>query len=155
MTTITLQWRHNGPDGVSNHQLRDCLLNCLFRRISKKTSKLRVTGLCAGNSPTTGELSAQMASYAENVSIWWRHHAANIKRTGHFVWYRLINKCYSDDWQVLSNQIMIRVPTEAGTSAGKVKTNLEFRICTGGNTAFSLFLFQLKWSNHGWYEHLQ
>ena len=41
---------------------------------SKKTSKLRVTGLCEGNSPVTGELSAQRASNAENVSIWWRHH---------------------------------------------------------------------------------
>ena len=41
---------------------------------AKKTSKLRVTGLCAGNSPGTGEFPAQMASYAENVSIWWRHH---------------------------------------------------------------------------------
>ena len=30
-----------------------------------KTSKLRVTGLCERNSPLTGELSAQMASYAE------------------------------------------------------------------------------------------
>ena len=28
----------------------------------------------AGNSPGTGELPAQMASNAENVSIWWRHH---------------------------------------------------------------------------------
>ena len=45
----------------------------LFRRESKKTSKLRVTGLCAGNSPVTGEFPAQMASNAENVSIWWRH----------------------------------------------------------------------------------
>ena len=40
----------------------------------EKTSKLRVTGLCVGNSPGTGELPAQMASYAENVSFWWRHH---------------------------------------------------------------------------------
>ena len=71
---ITLQWRHNGRDSVSNHQLHDCLLNRIFRRISKKTSKLRVTGVCAGNSPGTGEFPAQMASYAENVSIWWRHH---------------------------------------------------------------------------------
>ena len=69
----TLCWRHNNRDGVSNHQPRDCLLNRLFRRRSKKTSKLRVTGLCAGNSPGTGEFPAQMASYAENVSIWWRH----------------------------------------------------------------------------------
>ena len=33
-----------------------------------------VTGLCAGNSPETGEFPAQMVSNAENVSIWWRHH---------------------------------------------------------------------------------
>ena len=52
------------------------LLNHLFRRGSKKTSKLRVTGLCAGNSPGTGEFPAQMVSNAENVSIWWRHHVA-------------------------------------------------------------------------------
>ena len=45
-----LQWRHNGHDSVSNHQPHDCLLNRLFRRKSKKTSKLRVTGLCAVNS---------------------------------------------------------------------------------------------------------
>ena len=46
-----LHWRHNGHDCVSNHQPHDCLLNRLFRRRSKKTPKLRVTGLCAGNSP--------------------------------------------------------------------------------------------------------
>ena len=76
-TESSLQWRHNGLDNVSNHQPRDCLLNRLFRRRSKKTSKLRVTGLCAGNSPGTGEFPAQMASYAENVAIWWRHHDNN------------------------------------------------------------------------------
>ena len=46
-----LQWRHNGLDGGSKH----VLLNRLFRRRSKKTSKLRVTGPCAGKSPVTGE----------------------------------------------------------------------------------------------------
>ena len=46
-----LQWRHNERDSVSNHQPHDCLLNRLFRRRSKKTSNLRVTGLCVGNSP--------------------------------------------------------------------------------------------------------
>ena len=47
----SLHWRHNDHDGVSNHQSHGCLLNRLFRRRSEKTSKLRVTGLCAGNSP--------------------------------------------------------------------------------------------------------
>ena len=70
----TLRWRRNGCDCVSNHQRHHCLPNRLFRRRSKKTSKLRVTGLCVGNSPGTGEFPALMASDAENVSIWWRHH---------------------------------------------------------------------------------
>ena len=71
----SLQWRHNGRNYVSNHQSHDCLLNRLFRCKSKKTSKLRVTGLCEGNSLVTGEFPAQRDSDAENVSIWWRHHA--------------------------------------------------------------------------------
>ena len=70
----TLQWRHNGRDGVSNPQPNNCLINRLFRFRSKKTSKLRVAGLCAGNYPGTGEFPLQMASNAENVFIWWRHH---------------------------------------------------------------------------------
>ena len=70
----TLRWRHNERGSVSNHQPHDCLLNGLFGRRSKKTWKLRVIGLCAGNSPGTDEFPAQMASNAENVAIWWRHH---------------------------------------------------------------------------------
>ena len=70
----SLQWRNNGRDNVSNHQPHDCFLNRLFRHRSKKTSKIRVTGLCGGNSPVTGEFPTQMCSNAENVSIWWRHH---------------------------------------------------------------------------------
>ena len=73
-SVITLQWRHNGHDGISNHQPHHCLLDHLFRRRSKKTSKLQVTGLYVGNSPVTGEFPAQMASNAENVTIWWHHH---------------------------------------------------------------------------------
>ena len=70
----SLHWRHNGRDGVSNHQPYHYLLYRIFRRRSKKTSKFRVTGLCAVNSPVTGEFPAQMVSNAENASIWWRHH---------------------------------------------------------------------------------
>ena len=54
------------------------LLNHLFRRRSKEASKLRVTCLCDGNSPVTGELPAQRASNAEKFSFhdvmmisWW------------------------------------------------------------------------------------
>ena len=69
-----LRWLHNEHYGISNHHPNDFLLNCLFRRRSKKTSMLHVTGLCERNLPVTGEFSAHMASYAENVSIWWRHY---------------------------------------------------------------------------------
>ena len=43
-------------------------------QILKYTSKLRVTGLCGGNSPVTDDFPAQWASNAENDSISWRHH---------------------------------------------------------------------------------
>ena len=79
-----LKWRYNERDGVSYHQPHDCLLNRLFRRRSKKTSKLCVTGLCGGNSPVTGEFSARRASNAENISIWWRHHVqVTMSRNAH------------------------------------------------------------------------
>ena len=70
----TLHWRHNERNDVSNHQRLDYLLTYLFRRRSKKISKLRVTGLFEGNLPVTGYTPAQRVSNAENVSIWWRHH---------------------------------------------------------------------------------
>ena len=78
MTLISLEWRHNERHGFSNHRRLHCLLSCWFRRRSKKAPKLRVTGLCAGNSPVTGEFPAQKASNAENVSIWWRLHVTSL-----------------------------------------------------------------------------
>ena len=72
---ITLQWCHN--DGAMMSQITSLIIVysivCSMRR-SKKTSKLRVTGLCEGNPPVTGEFPAQRVSNAKNVSIWWRHH---------------------------------------------------------------------------------
>ena len=65
--TLPLQGCHNERYGVSNHQPHGCLFNHLFRH--------RWNGLCEGNSLVTGEFPAQKASNAENVSIWWRHHA--------------------------------------------------------------------------------
>ena len=57
---------HNERDGVSNHRRLDCLLNRLFRRRTKKTSKLRITDLY--------EFLAPRARKAEKISFWWRHH---------------------------------------------------------------------------------
>ena len=76
-TSLTLQWRNNERNGVSNRWRLHYLLKCWFRRRSKETSKFRVTDLCEGNPPVTGGFTSQGASGAENVSItiWWRHHA--------------------------------------------------------------------------------
>ena len=75
-----LQWCHNECDGISNHQPHDCLPNRLFQRRSKKSSKLRVTGLCAGNSPVTGEFPAQRSVTRKYLhlmmSSWTAHHSA-------------------------------------------------------------------------------
>ena len=118
-STKSLRWRHNERDGVSNHQPHDCLLNRLFRHRSKKTSELRVTGLCVGNSPVTGEFPAQMASAAENVSIWYCNHvhltdkdAYFASRSGHCIkhkhpWVFVLTNVYhqSTPWLFLNTNI--------------------------------------------------
>ena len=79
----------------------------------KKTSKLRITGLCAGNSPGTGEFPTQMASNAENVSIWWRHHES-------VRWWKQTNMHYSDatwasqitDKSTVCSRLFFRLVTE-------------------------------------------
>ena len=97
-----------------------CSTACSGR--SKKTSKPRVTGLCAGNSPVTGEFPAQKASNAENVSIWWRHHfplqgrkspeyqnfsSANSKRT-------LRGECFKEKRFIKQNELELRQRHEHG-----------------------------------------
>ena len=92
--TFPLQWRHNEHDGVSNHQHHDCLLNRLFRRRSKKISKLCASGLCEGNSPVTSEFHTKMTSNVEKVAFLWRHHVPSVSLT-----YQGLNKnpWYSPD----------------------------------------------------------
>ena len=70
---VTVQWRHNERDSVSNHRRLDYLFNRLFMGRSKKISKFRVTGLCERNPPVTGGFPSQGVSNAENVSIWLSH----------------------------------------------------------------------------------
>ena len=102
---MVLRWRHNERDGVLNHQPHDCLLNRLLRCRSKETSKLRVTGLCAGKSPVTGEFPAQRASNAENVSIWWRHHDLHPTEAN---WYGNNNLVKLTGTQIGKDYIMLR-----------------------------------------------
>ena len=102
---LSSYWRHNGRDSVSNHQSHDCLLNRLFRRRSKKTSKLRVTGLSARNSPGTANAGTRkMFPFDDVIMIfkttttfpreqWVNTPVAKISRESlvcHFEYFRLI-----------------------------------------------------------------
>ena len=73
-----IQWYHYGDVIMSaiasKTQVSRLFTQPFIQTQIKERSKLCVTGLCVGNSPGTGEFPAQMASNAENVSIWWRHH---------------------------------------------------------------------------------
>ena len=66
---MKLLWRNNG---VSNHQPHECLLNRSLRCRSKNTSKLRVTGLCAGrgihrNSPHKWPVTQKMFPFDDVI----------------------------------------------------------------------------------------
>ena len=74
--SLSLQWRHNGRGGVSNHRRLDCLLSRLFRRISKKTLKLRFTGLGEGrihrwpmDSPHKGPVTRKMFPFDDVIMV--------------------------------------------------------------------------------------
>ena len=68
---ISLQWRHNELDGVSASRL--FTQSFIRAQIKENINALRHWPLC-GELTGTGEFPAQMASNAEKVSIWWRHH---------------------------------------------------------------------------------
>ena len=89
---------------ASQIQHQDYLLNRLIRHRSQNTSKLHVTGLWAGNSPVTGEFPAQMASNAENVSIWWRHHAVEYKECIFSGLYCSLLVNYADTFAISSRE---------------------------------------------------
>ena len=71
---IVLQWRHNEGDGVSNRWCVDCLLSHLFRRRSKKTSKLRVSGICEGRPLICNEPNQIWFALgcSDNIRVCWR-----------------------------------------------------------------------------------
>ena len=65
---VAIQHNNDVIMGVMASQITSLMIvywTVLFRRRSKKTPKLRITGLCVGNSPVTGEFPTQMGSNAE------------------------------------------------------------------------------------------
>ena len=72
---ITLHWRNNGRDGVSNDQPPHCLLNRLFRCRSKKTSKLCHWPV---NSPHKWLVTRKMFPFDDVIMSWSIHPFINI-----------------------------------------------------------------------------
>ena len=142
-----LLWRHNGCDGVSNHQPHNCLLNCSFRRRSQKTSKLRVTGLCGGNSPVTGEFPAQIASNAENVSMWWRHHGY-VQSFWMHVTFQSLTDCGRVTPKCVSNLTIIDLHADHGLSPVRcpaiIRTSARILLIRTLGTNFSEILSEIR-----------
>ena len=67
----TLRWRHNGRDGVTS--LAIVYSTVYWGADQRKHQSFPSLAFLRG-SPVTGEFPAQMASHAENIFIWWRHH---------------------------------------------------------------------------------
>ena len=89
-----LQRRHNECHGISKHRHLVCLFSRLFRRTSKKISKLRVTGICERNPPIAGGFPLQRASNVENVTIWRRHHELSMAKCVAAPWLPRFMRCY-------------------------------------------------------------
>ena len=73
----SLQWRHNGRDGVSDHQPYHCLLNRLFMRRSKKTSNSASLAFVRGINRRPVNSPQKWPVTQKKVSIWWHHHDWN------------------------------------------------------------------------------
>ena len=105
----TLHWRHNDHDGVSNHQPHGCLLKGSFRRRIKKTSKLRVTGLCAVNSPGPvnsshkGPVTRKM--FPSDDVIMQKCNNSHLRQS---IWkYVYKNRSFCFDFSMLKNEIAL------------------------------------------------
>ena len=105
MPTFAFLWRHNGRNDVSNHQPHDCLLNRLFGRRSKKTSKLRVTGLCTWNwwpvnSPHKWPVTRKMFPFDDVTmgNIPWGTRVFNTLRSGQMAWILQVTHSNAFPW---------------------------------------------------------
>ena len=68
-----LRWRHNGHDGVSNHQPHDCLLNRIYGQSKHQSSASLafVRGIHRGpvNSPHKGPVTRKMLPFDDVIML--------------------------------------------------------------------------------------
>ena len=67
------------------------IFNRLFRRRSKKISKLRVIGHCEGNITGDRWIPRTKSSNAKNVPIWWRHYVHALVCVSHFLYQTILD----------------------------------------------------------------
>ena len=73
---ITLQWRHNGYDGVPNHQPHDCLLNRLSGAEQRKHQSSASLAFVQGihrwlvNSPPKWPVTRKMFPFDDIIMFW-------------------------------------------------------------------------------------
>ena len=138
-----LQWHHNDPDGVSNHEPHGCLLNRSFRRRSKKTSKLRVTGLCAGNSPGPvnsphkGPVTRKMFPFDDVIM--------GITSLTLGQWYHYHNSCES----ILMNCVNEKHNTKSYSTTTQNTSNpceffMEYTLCTVWSDYLDIFISKMN-----------
>ena len=136
---MSLQWRYNEHDGVSNHQHLECLPNHLFwhRSWHGKHQSAALLSFVRGIHPW---FPSQRASNAENISIWWRHHGATI-----FMSMLDLAKISAIETDLHTNVLshFLRPPSTTGLKTGK-KDWPVMGICTSNNFESSLSPFQLK-----------
>ena len=96
--------------GAITSPITKCLLNRLFRGRSKKTSKLRLTGLCKGNSPVAGEFPAQRASNMGKCFHLWRHHAVVISYQALLIVFHIVKNNDYDMENKVSAHILLERP---------------------------------------------
>ena len=96
----------------------------------RKHQSSALIGLCAGNSPVTGEIPAQTASNAENVSIWWCDHACKntinmMHSKVHSGCHKRYNTLYIAGWKTLMKcNNTSEVPTDSDGSKLKIFKDL-------------------------------
>ena len=134
--TITLQWRHNERDCVSNHRRLYCLLNCWFRRRSKKTSKLRVIGLCVGNSPGASNavnLMTPPSRIFQSVSVYTWPECPHLSRCWTQQGRDLLKNRWLNIWKMFTPITMRKTRRDLAKFCGVLK-GIEL-----GNTAFIIY----------------
>ena len=133
--TISLQWRHNERDGVSTHQPHECLLNRSFRRRSKKTSKLCVTGLCAGNSPwpvnspSKGPLTRKKFPF-DDVIIYFTSYLGLYSQSGKTSYCQISSSLETARFDVIMIELPLKLDRHLDSSAADVPVKFQSDMMT-------------------------